>query len=83
MIHLYFSVSCAEPIEIAEQYSYSKYMLHNTQCTNTCKYTLHYVLLNKWETVWKGTRRSISIILEAKLKYILELAEQPFYRIMC
>jgi hypothetical protein len=44
---------------------------------------LHYALLNKWVTIWKGTCRSIKIILEAKIMSIFVHAKQPFFRVMC
>jgi hypothetical protein len=33
-------------------------------------------------TIWSGTRRSIDIILEAKIKSIFEHAEQLLFRVM-
>jgi hypothetical protein len=43
----------------------------------------HYTLLNKWVTIWKGTSKSMNIILEAKIKFIFQHAKQPYFRIMC
>jgi hypothetical protein len=34
-------------------------------------------------TIWKGTRRSTNIILEAKIKSIFEHAKQPYFSITC
>jgi hypothetical protein len=33
--------------------------------------------------MWKGTRRAINIILEAKIKSIFEHTKQPYFRIKC